>query len=44
MIVKPTRQHNQIEIDVKLTRDKYSVNALITKVYMLLKKKVYLLI
>ena len=30
MIVRPTRHHTQIEIDVRLTRDEYSVNALIT--------------
>ena len=30
MIVRSTRKHNQIEINVRLTRGEYSVNALMT--------------
>lgn len=33
MIVRGTRQHTQIEIDVKLRRGEYSVNTLITNVF-----------
>ena len=38
MTIKPTRHRNQIEINVRLSRDKHSVNMLMTNDFLLYKK------
>ena len=38
MIVRPTRQHSQIKIDMRLIHGKYSVNTLMTNDFFLIDK------
>ena len=39
MIVRPTYHHTQIEIDVMLSRGKYSMNTLMTNTFLLIYKE-----